>query len=334
MHSAVNIEDARSFRPDVVIDVGQSSVRLRVIHRATAARASSVQDAVSHSLEGAVAALLTICPDGVGRLSIGATGLWGHASRFDSSVLAPLDPEELLIADDGLTAHLGALHGRPGVVVAVGTGLVAVSLDADGRACRVGGYGLWIDDRGAGAWIGQRALRVAIDTVEHLDNAHAVLRVCEAELGPHTEWPARLADGRQPQLLASLCDPLAKLAESDDFHARAIFELAGAHIGRRIRAACLQAGAAGRTLDHMESARTDNRHAASSISLPVVVTGGVAAALDLLSPGLSESTGDLPIHFEPAQGTPLDGAELLLNGATALQPSPLLRHVTSGENTI
>jgi len=65
------------------------------------------------------------------------------------------------LASDGYTALLGAHAGRPGVVVAAGTGSIGEALRAGGEHISVGGWGYPVGDDGSGAWIGMRAMREA-----------------------------------------------------------------------------------------------------------------------------------------------------------------------------
>jgi glucosamine kinase len=72
-------------------------------------------------------------------------------------------PEYALIVleTDSRTALLGAHAGRPGAIVAVGTGSVGEALHADGRRVAVSGWGFPVGDEGSGAWMGLRAMRIA-----------------------------------------------------------------------------------------------------------------------------------------------------------------------------
>lgn len=64
----------------------------------------------------------------------------------------------LVVDNDAVTTLLGAHEGRPGAVLAVGTGSVGAALRADGVWRLVGGWGFPTGDEGSGAWLGQRAL--------------------------------------------------------------------------------------------------------------------------------------------------------------------------------
>ncbi|MEW6706303.1 MAG: BadF/BadG/BcrA/BcrD ATPase family protein [Pseudomonadota bacterium] len=131
---------------------------------------------------------------GPSALGQGVTQAWVHVQRavahaFDAAALAPAAPERcaiglglsgahvasrreaflsiapryarVLLADDGTTSLYGALGGRPGAVVAAGTGSIGEVLRADGRRVTVGGWGFGLGDEGSGAWLGLRALRHA-----------------------------------------------------------------------------------------------------------------------------------------------------------------------------
>jgi glucosamine kinase len=65
------------------------------------------------------------------------------------------------LASDGYTMLLGAHGGRPGAVVAAGTGSIGEALRDDGTHISVGGWGYPVGDEGSGAWIGMRAMREA-----------------------------------------------------------------------------------------------------------------------------------------------------------------------------
>ena len=59
---------------------------------------------------------------------------------------------------DGFSTLMGAHQGRPGAIVAIGTGSVGEALRADGRRVEVGGWGFPAGDEASGAWMGLRAL--------------------------------------------------------------------------------------------------------------------------------------------------------------------------------
>ncbi|SAL19834.1 BadF/BadG/BcrA/BcrD type ATPase [Caballeronia turbans] len=68
------------------------------------------------------------------------------------------DVHALSVESDAYTTVLGAHGGKSGVIVALGTGSIAASLDEAG-VCRIaGGYGFPSGDEASGAWLGLRAV--------------------------------------------------------------------------------------------------------------------------------------------------------------------------------
>lgn len=98
------------------------------------------------------------------------------------------------VRNDGYTTVLGAHGGRPGAVIASGTGSVGESLRRDGSQTCVGGWGWVIGDEGSGAWLGQRAMRHAHQAVDGRAPAgplaRAVWAVAGQERGSLLAWCA------------------------------------------------------------------------------------------------------------------------------------------------
>lgn len=93
-------------------------------------------------------------------MAIGLSGMQNPVNR--AAFLALLPPmSKVISATDGYIMLLGAHAGRPGLVVAAGTGSVGEALHADGRHSVVGGWGFPVGDEGSGAWIGLNAVRHA-----------------------------------------------------------------------------------------------------------------------------------------------------------------------------
>lgn len=94
-------------------------------------------------------------------------GAWGH----------------LALDTDGYVAVLGAHAGRPGALVAIGTGSVGEALHADGRRLTVGGWGWQLGDEAGGAWFGQHAVRIAQQAIDGRVPAGALARALWADCG-------------------------------------------------------------------------------------------------------------------------------------------------------
>jgi glucosamine kinase len=116
-----------------------------------------VQRAVTRAFENA--GLVPASPSECA-LGLGLSG--AHVrSRRDAFLAAAPPFGRLLLSDDGSTSLYGALQGRPGAVVAAGTGSIGEALRADGQRVTVGGWGFGVGDEGSGAWLGLRAVRHA-----------------------------------------------------------------------------------------------------------------------------------------------------------------------------
>ena len=208
-----------------------------------------------------------------------------------------------MLAIDAVTAHLGALAGRGGAVVAVGTGAIAIGTDLGERWKRVGGWGHLWDDRGSGAWIGIEALKAAIRTHDGLTtDAAALLAAAEARFGAAPTWPGSLLtrDDRAG-LLAGLAADVAGLAASGDPVATDILRRAGGEVAATLAAA----------LD-------------PEVPPLAAGVGGVFASGGAFTAAFEDEFARIAPHAElvaPA-GTPLDGAVRLARlAATGGAPS-------------
>ncbi|MEF3404733.1 BadF/BadG/BcrA/BcrD ATPase family protein [Agromyces sp. CCNWLW203] len=241
--------------------------------------------------------------DGVG---LGASGLATLVARPDElaramrAELAGTSADRLspvAVAIDAVTAHLGALGGRPGAIVALGTGAIAFGTDGLEIWRRVDGWGHLLGDRGGGAWIGNRGLEMAMRAHDGVDASGAALLVrARARFGDPLEWPAQLytRDDRAG-VLAGFVPEVAELAASGDVAATAIMAAAGE-----------------------EAARSGVAALAPGLAARLAATGGVFGAGGVLASSFARTVTALRADVEVTAplGDPLDGA-LLLAGRVA-----------------
>jgi len=127
-------------------------------------------------------------------------GLAGAVAPHLSAAFFRAAPEYALIVleTDSRTALMGAHAGRPGAIVAVGTGAVGEALHADGRRVAVSGWGFPVGDEGSGAWLGLRAMRIAHRALDGRAPAGTLARAVWRRVGDRRdallEW---CADARQ-----------------------------------------------------------------------------------------------------------------------------------------
>ena len=230
----------------------------------------------------------------------GMTGMYGIAPDVEHLALrlsAALGVTRVMVADDALTSHLGALGGEPGALVAAGTGIVGLGIGPKGAA-RVDGVGSLIGDSGSGWWIGRLG---AIAAISAADGRHGgsprLLELLEAKYGPVAEYPFRVSQAPSPVgFVASFASAVADAAREGDSVALSIWAQAGEHIGNAVVAS------AGRT--------GFDRHA----HFPWAVTGRLTGAADLFNRTLTRIvTEHFPHAFRVSPtGSSLDGAERLL----------------------
>ncbi|MER5203386.1 BadF/BadG/BcrA/BcrD ATPase family protein [Streptomyces sp. NPDC002825] len=143
-----------------------------------------------------------------------------------------------VLAADAVTAYAGALGQRPGVVVAGGTGLIALGTDLTSWR-RADGWGHLLGDCGSGAWIGRAGLEAAMRAHDgRRGGSAALLARAEKLFGPAAGLPGVLYPRTdRPAVLASFAPEVGRSAATDPV-AAGILARAGAHIAEAAEAAC------------------------------------------------------------------------------------------------
>ena len=149
-----------------------------------------------------------------------AAGLSGVHNFEQRDALLALMPRmgHVMLETDGYTMLIGAHAGRPGSVVAAGTGSVGEVLRADGSHAVVGGWGFPVGDEGSGSWLGIHAVRVAHAAMDGRAQAgalaQAVWQQCGASRQAMANWVADAAQFAYAQVAPRVfeceaSDPLA-----------------------------------------------------------------------------------------------------------------------------
>ncbi|MBB5118877.1 ATPase [Streptomyces eurocidicus] len=273
---------------------------------------------------------------GGGRCEAVCVGAAGMAALGDdlravlpAALREALGTRRLALASDAVTAYVGALGQRPGVVVAAGTGMVALGTDLtpEGGWRRADGWGHLLGDCGGGAWIGRAGLEAAMRAHDgRAGGSKALLDRLRAVFGPPERLPGLLyprAD--RPAVLAAFAPEVAACAATDPV-AAAVLREAAWHIAGAAAAACPPSGAVPEIYDtpHISgrviSGRTGPDPGAGAppggvaeeagATCEVALVGGLFRMGDpLLVPVHEELQKQLP-HARPveAAGEPLDGA--------------------------
>ncbi|MBM34900.1 MULTISPECIES: BadF/BadG/BcrA/BcrD ATPase family protein [unclassified Arsukibacterium] len=184
------------------------------------------------------------------------------------------------LTTDARTSLYGANNGQPVVMVALGTGSVAMRLDQNGSEQQTGGWGFNIGDEGGGAWLGKLAVR---QLLWQLDSDEGLTSPLTRALSQHC------GDNVSTVL------PWLKQALATDFAALAplVFSHQSCPLAQQILRQ--QAAAISKLIHCCRGER----------QLPVVMLGGLAASSQSL---LSADIGKL---LQAPRGDALDGGLIL-----------------------
>jgi glucosamine kinase len=133
-------------------------------------------------------------------------GLAGVNNKQWAADFVAKDPgfANLVLETDAGTTLLGAHQGKPGVIIALGTGSVGEVMMADGSRREVGGWGFPSSDEASGAWLGLRA----INHVQHVldgrspsdDFSTALIAFCGGSRDAVFDWLAQANQTKFAQL--------------------------------------------------------------------------------------------------------------------------------------
>ena len=127
---------------------------------------------------------------------------------------------ELVLETDAGTTLLGAHQGKPGVIIALGTGSVGEVMLADGSRREVGGWGFPSSDEASGAWLGLRA----INHVQHVldgrsagdDFSAALIAYCGGSRDAVFNWLALANQTKFAQLAPLVVKYAATAAKANE----------------------------------------------------------------------------------------------------------------------
>ncbi|HET7570896.1 MAG TPA: BadF/BadG/BcrA/BcrD ATPase family protein [Gammaproteobacteria bacterium] len=245
-------------------------------------------------------------------VSLGTPGVFAAepaARELAERLLSSLPTQSVAIASDAVTSHAGALAGAPGVVLAAGTGAVAVAIGDNGQFHRIDGWGPWLGDEGSGAWLGFAGLRAAMRAVDGRGPHTALEQAAEAQFGSPEERVAQLYAVDNPaRLAAGFAPAVGQAAAAKDAVALALMQAAATAL-----ATTVIAGA--RALAH------------DADPIAVAIVGGLTklgpVLLEPLHAALQDSA--VPLDVRPAQGTALDGARGLARPHHHIHESLVIR---------
>jgi glucosamine kinase len=197
-------------------------------------------DGVGRTLLRAVEGLGAL-PDTLPAVGLGLSGFEAaradELARLGDAMRRGVNARRIAIASDGVTSHLGALEGGPGVVVAAGTGTVAIAHD---RECwvRVDGWGSLVGDAGSGFAIGRAGLDAALREHDGRGGSRSLLCAAEREYGPADQLVGRIhRSGTATLAVAEFARAVVAAASAGDEVAMEIVRAAGRELAVSVCAA-------------------------------------------------------------------------------------------------
>ena len=181
----------------LLIDGGQSGCRAAVIDQGRTVAETTLPGLPRQGRDYAALRGLLELADGIEVVAAGLTGFRGGVQAVATALPAP----RVVVSDDAVTAHLGALGGEPGVVIVAGTGAIALAVDE--VAARADGWGTRLGDDGGGYWIGRAGLALALRAHDGRGGSHDLLARAMARFGapnPERSAAACASASRSPRL--------------------------------------------------------------------------------------------------------------------------------------
>lgn len=161
-----------------------------------------------------------------------------ESRRLAAAIRRATSARRVVITEDVVTAYLGALGDCAGVVVAAGTGAVAMWTDGL-QIRRSDGWGPLLGDEGSGYDIGRKALFAALAASDGRGPATALQRLAAEHLGGlDLRAVQRVHEAHDPVLILSGFVPMViEAASAGDGPARCILQRAGRALARTTAAA-------------------------------------------------------------------------------------------------
>lgn len=237
----------------------------------------------------------------IDELAVGTSGLTPAAANPDALLTATrqIGVQRVALAHDSITGYLAANGTSPGVMLAVGTGVVVLAL-SESRVAKVDGWGFLLGDAGSGYWIGRAGLDAALRAFDGRA-PHTTLEATAIELfGPLDEvYMVVQADPKRVSRIATFCRPVVDAATAGDAAAAAIVTAAAVELAHSAATALTRVGWQRGQPARVGAVGALPTHAA-------ILREALSLALASHAPGAT---------LEQPLGRPLDGVQALLDVA-------------------
>jgi glucosamine kinase len=226
---------------------------------------------------------------------------------------------EVVLVDDAVTWHAGALAGGWGVSLVGGTGVACLSLPEAGSAAIIGGHGYLLGDEGGSYWMGRHGIGAALRASEGRGPATSLVDAARERFGDLDSLHVRLHEtARAVNAIAGFAPDVLDAAAAGDPVATGIVDDGASELAALAVAAVTHAaGLPGGARPHHD--------------VPLALGGRLLGPGSLLRDRLLDrlAAAGLAGSLRGADGTPLDGAMRLADPATAARYGRLVHRWTA-----
>lgn len=214
---------------------------------------------------------------------------------------------EVAVDHDAMIALVGALVGRPGLIIIAGTGSIALGRNESGERVRVGGWGYLLGDEGGGFFVARAGLAAVLRAYDGREEKTLLTGKMLSALGlsdPQEIIPRVYRQGMSHTEMADLAPVVFRAAREGDPVAGGIIRQAGRELGLMAAAAIRRLGME----DH---------------EVEVGLVGSIWKSRELLVAGMREGLGDeIQANFIPPRLDPVRGAVIMALRKAAVELTP------------
>ncbi|MDO7557318.1 MAG: hypothetical protein MUR46_05840 [Loktanella sp.] len=161
-------------------------------------------------------------------------GLAGVMGRNEVDKIAAAFPyKTITVTDDRPTAITGALGGKDGYLLSIGTGSIAAASKVS-KFAYVGGWGFQVSDHASGAWLGRAALEQVLLCFDGLAEHTALTREIFKKYNQDPNKIVTFCQSATPRDYAALAPDIIKGAQENDPWGRAIMGKGAAFLMRNL----------------------------------------------------------------------------------------------------
>ena len=233
-----------------IVALDQTSRVLRCLRKpASNYHVVGMEQAVRHIIEGIRDALQMETVEGIGISLAGidtpedwkimAEGLKQGLKVLAEETKIPYQEVSVVLENDAFGALMSVRGNFSGNVLAAGTGAVALGVNSEGKAFRVGGWGHLIGDQGSGYDIGRKALAATVASFDGYGPKSQLETMITEQLGlaqvlDISNWLYQ--SNRSNKEVAALVPVVVEAARKGDYISKLILDESGRALGLLTRA--------------------------------------------------------------------------------------------------